>query len=115
MNKQKLENIINEKEIELKLLKSQLVAESKEFIIWYKYAEKIHHKYLLGIDTPIRSLIDKHMSFLYQERKRIIDVDYILMALEELLYGEEIDEIEVEKVKNYMMNTNFGSMCIDWI
>lgn len=115
MNKEKLEKIIHEKELELRLLKSQLIEENKEFIIWYKYAEKVHHKYLLGIDTPVRNLIDKHMNFLYDERKRIVDVDFILMALEELLYSELINEREVEEVKKYMMNTNFGSMCIDWI
>lgn len=109
------EKVIKEKEAELKILKSQLVQESKNFIMWYKYSEKVHHKYLLGIDTPVRNLIDKHLPFLYSERKRIIDVDFILTALEELLFNQDIDEVEVERVKFYMMKTNFGSMCIDWI
>lgn len=94
--------------------KVKLVSETNDFEIWKKYSIKHDYKFLLGIDNPIRLLLDNHINWIYEERYTVIDVDWILYSLQDLLDEGKITEYEVEEIKNTMMKINFGSMKIDW-
>lgn len=94
--------------------KIKLVSEANDFNIWYKYGIKHHYSYLLGINNPIRQFISKYCYWIYEERYRVIDVDWILYTMQDLLDVGEITEYEVEIIKDAIMEANFGSMKIDW-
>ena len=94
--------------------KVKLVSEANDFEIWRKYGIKHTYRFLLGVDNPIRQFLDKYKPWIYEERYRTIDVEWILYSLQDLLDIGEITEYEVEEIKNAMMKSNFGSMNIDW-
>ena len=110
----RLINFIEQGQKRIDDAKVKLVGETDDFEIWRKYGIKNDYRFLLGVDNPIRQFLDKHKPWIYEERYRTIDVEWMLYSLQDLLDIGEITEYEVEEIKSAMMKSNFGSMSIDW-
>ena len=100
----RLINFIEQGQKRIDDAKVKLVGETDDFEIWRKYGIKNDYRFLLGVDKP----------WIYEERYRTIDVEWMLYSLQDLLDIGEITEYEVEEIKSAMMKSNFGSMSIDW-
>lgn len=101
-------------ESKLQRIKSGIDFSKTSFDIWLRFADKHRYKYLLGINTPIGRFIDTYCSWITKERYRILELEMILDAIEELVKRGEMTLVEAEELKVYLQKINFGSMIINW-
>lgn len=92
----------------------KLMELTDDFDIWLKYATKKNYPFLLSRDNPIMKLVDEHIEYLYEYRHRVITVDYILEAMQELEDVGKISQEEILIIKKKMVSINFGSFKVDW-
>ncbi|GAA0071719.1 hypothetical protein UT300003_32440 [Clostridium sardiniense] len=101
-------------ENKLQRIKSGIDFSKTSFELWEKFADKHRYRYLLGINTPVGIFIEKYCSWIKKERYRILELEMILDAIDELLKRSEMSVDEAEELKRYLQKINFGSMIIDW-
>lgn len=94
--------------------KDQIDFKDVDFEIWERFADKEDYKFLLGIHTPVGIFINKYCSWIVKERYRILDLNFFLTSIEELLKDNEMSLDEANELKKYLQRINFGSMLINW-
>lgn len=111
MNKEEIIKYIKEHEEKAKELREKLIEEYNDFDTWAEY----------GIKKDYGCLIDKKQAPLF--RKYFIDDDDYYWEKYSTLYIDDvldiidsgnIDEDDIEELKQELRDLNFGSMEYDW-
>lgn len=112
---QELITYIEEGQKRIDSAKTKLVSLSTDFDIWAKYSiDKTQYPYVLGMTSPLMILLEDYCEELFERRYTVIDLEWVLEILNNLLREGFITEVEVEDMKKYLQKINFGSMTIDW-
>lgn len=116
---QRLIDYINLGEERIASAKKIVINNTNDFNIWYKYSSsetRYNYPSMLGLNTLIGKVFYNHLKWLGEEEYFgiVIDVEFVLETIENLLYLELLTKNEVEQIKKEIVKLNFGSMKNIW-
>lgn len=92
---------------------------TSEFDVWYKYSTpqtRNDFKSMLSTNCLIGDLIYNKIGWLRDKKYfgMVIELEFILQAIENLFYEGKISKKEISNIKKEMVRLNFGSMINEW-